>query len=163
MGKMTFGQVCEAISLLEKEYKKLNDKVDRLIDICSDLNNDVGEIRDNQPQKKSIEEQIILRLLSAISKHINSKVLINELLLKTGFVSLCIDNGKAFLYAVNPMVFLADNNGWNFYQKIIEYDFHLTLCLGQFYLNIPNWEQNYHLFGVDVQHWIKDWMKKNVE
>ena len=178
-------QILERIEHLEKDNKALNESLNTLVEYCSDMNKDInrliGQTSEKSTEEKScLEKDIVVKLLQIIESYCYSKSRyslgpnitneqlyevthkkMNDLISKTGFVSLCIDNGKAFLYALNPCFFLEDHDAWNYYQGIIEDEFHLTLCLGHFSLNAPDFEKNYHLFGVDIQSWIKDWIEKH--
>ena len=60
---------------------------------------------------------------------------------QTGFVSLDIENSRAFIYALHPTKFIKDNNLWNFVQNNIEKEYAITLCIGLFEVGKPQGTQ----------------------
>lgn len=51
---------------------------------------------------------------------------------QTGFVSLDIENSKAFIYALHPSKFIKDNDLWSFVQSNIKKEYNIILCIGFF-------------------------------
>ena len=51
---------------------------------------------------------------------------------QAGFVSLDIENSKAFIYALHPSNFIKDNDLWNFVQSNINKEYNIILCIGFF-------------------------------
>ena len=51
---------------------------------------------------------------------------------QTGFVSLEIENSRAFIYALHPIKFIKDDDLWDLVQKNIEKEYAITLCIGLF-------------------------------
>ena len=51
---------------------------------------------------------------------------------QAGFVSLDIENSKAFIYALHPSKFIKDNDLWNFVQSNIKKEYNTILCIGLF-------------------------------
>lgn len=56
---------------------------------------------------------------------------------QTGFVSLDIENSKAFIYALHPSNFIKDNDLWNFVQSNIKKEYNIILCIGLFEIRKP--------------------------
>ena len=56
---------------------------------------------------------------------------------QTGFVSLDIENSKAFIYTLHPSKFIKDNDLWNFVQSNIKKEYNIILCIGLFEIGKP--------------------------
>ena len=56
---------------------------------------------------------------------------------QAGFVSLDIENSKAFIYALHPSKFIKDNDLWNFVQSNIKKEYNTILCIGLFEIGKP--------------------------
>ena len=56
---------------------------------------------------------------------------------QTGFVSLDIENSKAFIYALHPSKFIKDNDLWSFVQSTIKKEYNIILCIGLFEIGKP--------------------------
>ena len=94
---------------------------------------------------KSLEEKIIDLIIESVYQYyyldcrnakkaaIQAQIIFDQ----TGFVSLDIENSRAFIYALHPTKFIKDNNLWNFVQSNIEKEYNIILCIGLFEIGKP--------------------------
>lgn len=89
---------------------------------------------------KSLEEKIIDIIIKSVYQYYyldccNDEKAITQaqtIFDQTGFVSLDIENSKAFIYALHPLKFIKDNDLWNFVQSNIKKEYNIILCIGFF-------------------------------
>lgn len=67
-----------------------------------------------------------------------------------GFISLKVENGKAFIYAVNPMLLLDTGILWESVSQSIEKKFGLTLLISNYFYG----EESEEYYGKPIQRKI---------
>ena len=94
---------------------------------------------------KSLEEKIIDVIIKSVYQYYYLDCCNDEkaatqaqtIFDQVGFVSLDIENSKAFIYALHPLKFIKDNNLWSFVQSNIKKEYAITLCIGLFEVGKP--------------------------
>ena len=94
---------------------------------------------------KSLEEKIIDIIIKSVYQYYyldyyNDEKAVTQTQIifdQTGFVSLDIENSKAFIYALHPLKFIKDNDLWNFVQSNIKKEYNTILCIGLFEIGKP--------------------------
>lgn len=89
---------------------------------------------------KSLEEKIIDIIIKSVYQYYyldccnDEKAATQAQIIfdRTGFISLDIENSKAFIYALHPSKFIKDNDLWNFVQMNIKKEYNIILCIGLF-------------------------------
>ena len=94
---------------------------------------------------KSLEEKIIDVIIKSVYQYYYLDCCNDEkaatqaqtIFDQAGFVSLDIENSKAFIYALYPSKFIKDNDLWNFVQSNIKKEYNIILCIGFFKIRKP--------------------------
>ena len=94
---------------------------------------------------KSLEEKIIDVIIKSVYQYYclncyndeKAATQVQIIFDQAGFVSLDIENSKAFIYALHPSKFIKDNDLWNFVQSNIKKEYNTILCIGLFEIGKP--------------------------
>ena len=108
---------------------------------------------------KSLEEKIIDIIIKSVYQYYYLDCCNDEkattqaqtIFDQAGFVSLDIENSKAFIYALHPSKFIK-NDLWNFVQMNIKKEYNIILCIGLFEIGKPQ--------GIQVSKRFDDISKK---
>lgn len=106
--------------------------------------------------QNSLKEEYIIKTIidEAILYHdYNGKEPTKELFLKTGIVSIKIENDKVFLFALNPTVLIRDDQLWERFSDKIKKEFNLAIAVGQY-------EVNNNSMGISIFEYIRNYLNR---
>lgn len=124
----------------------------RLNEIVKNLQKRVEQLEG----QNSLKEEYIIKTIidEAISYYdYNDKEPTKELFLKTGIVSIKIENDKVFLFALNPTVLIRDDQLWERFSDKIKKEFNLTIAVGQY-------EVNNNSMGISIFEYIRNYLNR---
>lgn len=124
----------------------------RLNEIVKNLQKRVEQLEG----QNSLKEEYIIKTIidEAISYYdYNGKEPTKELFLKTGVVSIKIENDKVFLFALNPAVLVRDDQLWERFSDKIKKEFNLTIAVGQY-------EVNNNSMGISIFEYIRNYLNR---
>jgi hypothetical protein len=124
----------------------------RLNEIVKNLQKRVEQLEG----QNSLKEEYIIKTIidEAISYYdYNGKEPTKELFLKTGVVSIKIENDKVFLFALNPTVLVRDDQLWERFSDKIKKEFNLTIVVGQY-------EVNNNSMGISIFEYIRNYLNR---
>jgi hypothetical protein len=124
----------------------------RLNEIVKNLQKRVEQLE----EQNSLKEEYIIKTIidEAISYYdYNGKEPTKELFLKTGVVSIKIENDKVFLFALNPTVLVRDEQLWERFSDKIKKEFNLTIAVGQY-------EVNNNSMGISIFEYIRNYLNR---
>lgn len=128
---------------IEKKLNLIETRLDKLTKLVNKLTFEGNQIID---KREAVLKYIISLTKNYISKQVfdeyggdgfdtreEIKYRFNDLIYKTGFVSIQIENNKAFLYTLNPMYFIKDDKMWNFITNRVKEKYNLKfLAIGRY-------------------------------
>jgi len=154
--------IFESIEKLKKEDDRSRDSINALVRVGENLNNRITALEEtSMPTKdeedddasllteKPIEYQIAWKMLSRCADWFYRKAKEDigyegydtdvesygnfiDTVRKTGFISISVVNGRAFLYAANPVAFIEFKDMWNDVQAFINSELGFIIAISRF-------------------------------
>lgn len=180
--------ILESVEELKKENNRRKDSIGALLRIEADFGNRITALEEalastkdkndeaSHLAEKPIEHQIAWKLLSRCADWFYRKAKENigsegydtdvecygnfvDTVRKTGFISISVANGRAFLYAANPMAFIEFKDMWNDVQAFIDNELGFVIAISRFIYPSKNKEDNmWPDYGEDMTSIINEFI-----